>query len=166
VGLKVSDSNDVYRASTDELVENFRIALMALLPIADRAKINYGDADTHRDWERLAECCFDTFVRSPINADRAATQRELPIARYDVDLADYLGASWLTPFPDDPYRGAFVRLLSINAPFDTLQVVSVDPRSLLAGERMILPLSGAKIALFRRTETGDATVVSMIDAVE
>lgn len=40
----------------------------------------------HRDWERLAEACFDAFVRRPIDGDRRtvyAEQRGLERMLYD-----------------------------------------------------------------------------------
>ncbi len=162
----MSNADDVYRATVSELVANFRQALLALIPVAERAQINYKDIEPHRDWERLAECSFDVFVRSPIGADRTATGRELPLARYDIDLADYLKVSWLTPYPEAPHRGAVVRLLSRDTPFDTLQVVRVDSESLLAGERITLPIANATLALFRRDEAGAASVLSTVEAIE
>lgn len=164
--VRMTEEDDVYRATVGELVDNFRLALLAILPAADRAKINYRDAEPHRDWERLAECMFDAFVRSPIVADQGATGRQLPLARYDIDLDDYLAASWLMAGRESPYRGAVVRLLSHDAPFDTVQVVDIDPVTLRAGSRRTLAVRNIRPALFRRSESGEAVVVTQIQAVE
>jgi hypothetical protein len=109
---------------------------------------------------------FDAFVRGPIAADQAATGRELPLARYDIDLDDYLAVSWLAADPESPYIGAVVRFLSRGAPFDTVQVVAIDPMTLRAGERRIVALSEIRPALYRRSESGGAAVVTRIQAVE
>ena len=82
----MAEVDDVYRATVGELFENFRRALLSVLPAAASAKINYRDEETHRDWERLAECMFDVFVRSPIDSDQGSTGGELPVARYDLDV--------------------------------------------------------------------------------
>jgi hypothetical protein len=159
-------TDDVYQATVGELLDNFRRALLAILPIAERAKINYRDDETHRDWERLAESMFDALVRSPIDCDRAAIGRELPLARYDIDIDDYLAVSWLTSNADSPHDGAVIRFLSQDAPFDTVQVVDIDPVTLRAGRRRTVAVSGIKPALYRRREGGEATIVTQIEAVE
>lgn len=156
--------DDIYRSTITALFENFRCALLALLPMADRAKINFRDEETHRDWERLAQNIFDVFVGAPIDADRAATSRDLPLARYDLDLSDYLGVSWITASPQAPHNAAVVRLLSKDAPFDTVQVVDVNEVSLLAGSRTTLHINTLSLALYRRSETGESTVVAEIEA--
>jgi hypothetical protein len=162
----MTESGDVYQATIGELLDNFRRALHAILPIADRAMINYRDEETHRDWERLAESMFDAFVRSPIDSDRSAMGRELPLARYDIDLDDYLAVSWLASDAESPHRGAVVRFLSHCAPFDTVQVVDIDPVTLRAGRRRTVPVTEIRPALYRRRESGEATVVVRIEAVE
>ncbi len=162
----MTDADDVYQATVGELFDNFRRALLAILPIAERAQINYRDEQTHRDWERLAESMFDAFIRSPIDSDRAATGRELPLARYDIDVDDYLALSWLAANADSPHRGAVIRFLSKAAPFDTVQVVDIDPVTLRADRRRTVAVSEIRPALYRRRETGEATLVTQIEAIE
>jgi hypothetical protein len=157
---------DVYRATVGELLENFRDALVAILPVVDRAMINYRDNETHRDWERLAEGMFDAFVRSPIDSDLAAIGGELPLARYDIDVGDYLGVSWLTTDVEAPHRGVLLRFLSDAAPFDKIQVVDIDPVTLRAGKRRTVATSEISLALYRRVEDGGAAIVTQIEAVE
>ena len=158
--------DDSYRATVAELFDNFRGALLAVLPIADRAMINYRDEQMHRDWERLAESLFDAFVRSPIGADRVAVGRELPLARYDIDLDDYLTVSWLAVDAGSPYRGVVVRSMSHREPFDRVQVVDVDPVTLQAGGRRTVAVSQVLPVLCRRLESGEVVLVDRIEAVE
>lgn len=160
------ETDDIYRATISELFDNFRHALLAILPMADQARINYRDEETHRDWERLAECLFDVFVRSPIDSDRSATGSELPLARYDIDLGDYRTMSWLAIDAASPYRGAVVRFLSQGSPFDTLQVVDIDPVTLHAGARRTIAASGTRPVLYRRSHHGEDRVTTHIEAIE
>jgi hypothetical protein len=162
----MTEADDVYGATVAELFDNFRGALSAILPVAERAKINYADEGTHRDWERLAESMFDAFVRSPIDSDRAANGSELPLARYDIDVDEYLAVSWLASDADSPYDGAVIRLLSQGAPFDTVQVVDIDSVTLRAGRRRTVAVSEVRPALYRRREGGEARIVTEIEAVE
>jgi hypothetical protein len=160
------DLDDVYRAPVRELFANFRQALLAIAPIADRARIHFADQETHRDWERLAQSMFDAFVRSPIEADRTASGAELPLARYDIDLDDYLSASWLASNASSPHEGAVIRFLSQDSAFDMVQVVDIDPASLRAGRRRTLAVGEINPVLYRRSETGAAIVVTQVEAVE
>jgi hypothetical protein len=160
------DDDDVFRASISELLRNLRDALLAVAPVAEAAMIDYRDESMHRDWERLAEAMFDAFVRSPIGADADRTGGELPLARYDIDLDDYSEASWLAADADAPDRAAIVRFLSRDEPFDTVQVVAIDPRTFRAGERRSVPLRDVKPALWLRTKDGAQRAVLQIAAVE
>ncbi|HTZ44465.1 MAG TPA: hypothetical protein VMB79_11450 [Jatrophihabitans sp.] len=160
------ETADVYNASIDDLFGNFRAALLALLPIAESARINYSDEEPHRDWERLAECMFDTFVRSPIGADESASYRPHPLARYDIDVEDYLAASWLTVDATAPCRGAVVRLLSRESLFDSVQLAEIDPVTLRTIRRRVVGLDGLNLAYFLRLENGISAVLTEIAAVE
>lgn len=162
----MTEVSDVYRATIDELFDNFRQALLAIAPIANRAMINSGDHETHRDWERLAESMFDAFVRSPIETDRGATGDALPLTRYDIDIDDYLGASWLASNVSSPHKGAVVRFLSQGSAFDTVQVVDIDPFTLRAGNRRTLAVTEIRPVLYRRLQNGDAMVVTQVESVE
>jgi hypothetical protein len=152
----MADVDDILKATIGELVDNFRCALLAVLPIADRSKINYQDVGTHRDWEQLAECMFNVFTRSPIESARARAGNELPLARYDIDLDDYFGMSWLTVDVNSPHQSALVRLLTRDEPFDTVQVVEIDPVTLRAGQKRTVPLREAAFVLCQRLENGRA----------
>lgn len=162
----MTNGDDVYEATVGELIKNFHAGLLAVIPVAEKARMNYRDEDPHRDWEQLAEALFDAFVRGPAGADQAATGREFPLARYDIDLDDYLAVSWLAIDSESPYSGAMVRLLSRESPFDTVQVVAVDPTTLRAGERRTVRLSEIRPVFFRRRDTGDDAVVTRIRAIE
>lgn len=164
--VSMTEADDVYRATIGELLEIFRDALAALIPLADRAKMNYRDIEPHRDWERLAESLFDAFVRSPIESDRSRAHDELPLARYDIDLDDYLGKSWLGLASDSGEITAIVRFLSYDDPFDTAQIVEIDPATLRANQRRTVPLSEVVPVLYRRRERGSTEVVTQVEAVE
>jgi hypothetical protein len=159
------DDDDLFRASISELLRNFRDALLALIPVADVAMIDYRDESMHRDWERLAECMFDVFVRSPVDSAADRTGRELPLARYDIDLDDYSESSWLTA-GGVTGSDAIVRFLSSVKPFDTVQVVEVDPVTFRAGQRRSVPLRDLDPTLWWRTTDGGSRAVLGIEAVE
>ncbi|TNC21150.1 hypothetical protein [Amycolatopsis alkalitolerans] len=158
--------DDILRSTVDELFFNFRSALLAMIPFADRAMISYRDHDMHRSWEQLAECLFDVFVRNPIEADRSRNNAELRLARYDIDQDDYSRSSWIALDNEPGNYVAVVRFMSRNVPFDTVQVVDVDHATLNAKLARVVPWQDAKFVFFRRFKNAPAEVVRRIEAVE
>ena len=159
------ESDDVYVAAISELIVNFRDALIAILPVARRAMIPYEDDKHYRHWESLADNLFNTFVRDPIETDRTHRGRnQLRLARYDIDVEDYAMMSWLTVDDESPHRGVFVRFLSCDAPFDSVQVVDVDPGSLRADGCRTVSALDIRPALYRRFADGEAVLVTRIEA--
>lgn len=165
-GVDVNGTDDVLEASIDELMDTFRSALLALVPVADRAKLVWSDVDTHRDWERLAGCAFDTFVRGPISADRNWENWHAPVARYDVDASGYGEVSWIGEGDSSKPGRAVVRLLSAGEPFDTVQVVDVDCESGLAGERRSVRWDECRFFLVRRSAGTTLEIVASVVAEE
>lgn len=160
------DDDDVLKATLDGLLDNFRSALIAMRPFAAKAMINYEDQDTHRSWEQLAECMFDVFVRSPIDADRGRSGKDLPLVRYDIDQDDYLGSSWIALWSDPTARTAFVWLISRVEPLDTVQLAALDPVTLRSGHGREVPWREASFVFIRRAEDGQGEAVRQIEAVE
>lgn len=165
-GVDVSGTDDVLEASIDELMDTFRSALLALVPVADRAKLVWSDGDTHRDWERLAACVFDTFVRGPVSADMHWGTRHAPVARYDVDASGYGEVSWIGEGDSSNPGCAVVRFLSVAEPFDTVQVVEVDCESGLAGERRSVRWDECRFFLVRRSAGTTLEIVASVVAEE
>lgn len=157
--------NDSLRAPVSELVETFRSSLIALIPFAERSMMSFADNDQHPSWERLAESCFDSFVRDPIKAD-LSTRDALPLARYDIDASDYRRLSWIAVTSAGSSPGAVVRLLTRSTLFDTIETVDLDPVTLRAGKRRELPWEGATFVFVRHAATGPLVVVTEILAVE
>jgi hypothetical protein len=158
--------DDVLRASITELVETFRSGLLALVPVADRAILNWRSVEPHDDWESLAETMFDVFVRHPIGSDEDAPRNLLPLSRYDNDYQSYDGVSWISVGDGPNSDLALVRFVSVEQPFDCAQVVPIDPETRLAGERENLPVAGLSYTLVRRDNGGSRSLVSEIVATE
>jgi hypothetical protein len=162
----MDDDDDVYRAGVGEMFANFREALLAILPIANRAMISSDDETMHRDWELLAQGLFDAFVRGPIESDRGLTVDEFPLARYDIDYDDYANTSWLTTDALGPHRGVIVRFLSIGSPFDAVQVVDLDPAMLRKTTVRTIPVDELTPCFYRRDKTGRGVVIRDVESVE
>ncbi len=158
------DENDVLVASVSELVQNFRSALLAVLPAADRAMLTWADHNQHYDWEKLAQCMFDVFVRSPLSVDRHRAAGEFELAAYDIDVTSYSDTSWIACRPDPDKSLALVRLLTNEQPFDTVQAVEVDSETYVASDRLTIPFAETEFAYVRRRPDGPDSLVMRVEA--
>lgn len=125
----------------------------------------WSDDAEHRDWETLAECMFDVFVRNPISVDRSLPESRFALARYDIDHDNYGNMSWVAcrPKGDEPEL-AFVRFLSRNEPFDTVQGVAVDSKNMMSERRVSLPFSDVHFSLMLRAPGRADRLVERIEA--
>ncbi len=160
-----SDEDDVLEASINELVGTFRAALLALIPIADRANLPWIDDNTHRDWETLSQALFNTFVKGPIRGDRERNTGQ-PILSYDIDHLSYAESSWVGVGTLVDRGAALVRLVSVDEPFDSVQVVEVDDSTGSMGERRIVSWEDANFYLANRSSDGTLARVLSIVAEE
>ena len=62
----MNDEILMLHVGVSDLVANFRNALVAVLPFADQVMMGHEDEEMHHDWEKLAACMFDVFVRGPL----------------------------------------------------------------------------------------------------
>lgn len=144
-----SESN--FRMGINELLVTFRQGLIAMIPTADRAHLIWSDLNTHDDWEAIAECLFNVFVRNPIELDEGRGGGALPLPRYDFDIDTYSGHSWIQVLSVPAQQTyALLRLLTRAEAFDTVQVVEVNPESLEAGARYTFPWDDVKFILNER----------------
>jgi hypothetical protein len=159
--------DDVLVASIDELVHTFHAALVALVPVAERAKLTWAETmDQHHSWEKLQACLFDVFVRQPISADQDRVAGEFRLPPYDIDLDDYASTSWLSCRTESETDMAFVRFVTHDQPFDTVQGVEIAPTSHKAGRSIEIPLTSARFSYLRRTPDGSMERIHGIEATE
>jgi hypothetical protein len=165
-GVDVSTGDDVLIASVDELMGTFRAALLALVPVADRAKLGWRENEANPAWERLAVCAYEAFVGGPVSTDRDRRASNAPLARYDIDIESYREKSWIG-VGDSIYPGsAMVRVVTVVAPFDSVEVVDVDLVSGRPGDRQLIRWDEARFFFVRRSADGALTCVSSVVAEE
>ena len=160
--------DDVLVASVDELVRNFRSALIAVIPAAERAKFIWSDVMyQHPAWEKLQGCLFNTFVVQPISVDRNRASGELPLAPYDIDQDAYALSSRIICETVAGNEITFVRFVTGEGqPFDTVQGVEVDPAVNKKGHHVEIPLTDVRFLFLRRMSDGTTVRVYNIEAFE
>jgi hypothetical protein len=123
----MADFDSTISFTITELVATFHDAILALKPVADRARLSWRDAEAYDDWERLVETAFDVFVRSPIFAD-SRNRSAQPLARYDFNNASYDALSWIEVVSKDESSPlALVRFESGDCDFQSMWLE--DPQS-------------------------------------
>ena len=131
-----------------------REGLIALVPIADRARMAWRDDDTYDDWDRIAEALFRSVVVDSIENSNAGPLLR-PLAKYgfvEQPLAEMSVIQVAHPSVPTPADLAFVDFGSTTTPFDTVRAAR-----LLDGSSGLvrLPFGGATFLLRLWVPGGD-----------
>lgn len=80
-----------WTTSVTELLSFLQQALVALVPIAEKARIPWQDGQAYDDWDAIAGCLYDNLVVKTIScAVESGPDLELP--KYDMVYPTYQGA--------------------------------------------------------------------------
>ncbi len=79
--------------TVDEVIENFRSALRALVPCAERARIGWRREDAYDDWDEIAASLFKGLVSEPLRWALPEPERE----RFALPAYDLLVERYVTP---------------------------------------------------------------------
>ncbi len=117
-------SSHLWPTSVNELTLIFRDALLALIPIADRARMQWREPKNYDDWDLIAQSLFQSIVVSSLaHAEPLQPSYRLPI--YDARIADYSESSFLSTSAG-PTDLAFVCFETDQSPFDSAVFARLD----------------------------------------
>jgi len=119
--------------SIDELVRLFGDAIRGLVPIAERAHMQWRAPDSYDDWDQICEAIYRSIVIGTIEfAEEARTF--LPVPDYDRRINSYEKNSFLvdTKSKDDV---AFVSFETETEPFDVSLFALLDRNLRVIGSR-------------------------------
>lgn len=143
-----------------ELVENFRSALLCLLPSVERVGLAWKRPDAYDDWDNLSEAVYQALIVEPLRSSLPATERErFSLPRYDLLLPSYAGKSIIEVLPprSDGTIRVFHALGTATAPFDVVEWrpvgVTGTPKS---DELETTPFEGARFELRTIPPAGDS----------
>jgi hypothetical protein len=106
-----------WTTSTNELASIFHDALIALVPIAERARMSWREPDNYGDWDSMAVAIYKSIVVDSI--EHAAEWKSFDaLPEYDQRIPSYSNNSFLTPLESQGTL-AFVCFETISTPFDT-----------------------------------------------
>jgi hypothetical protein len=121
-----TDSADITKP-----VSLFRKALVVLLPVMDKAGIEWREGRTYDPWEDIERTLFHSLIGSCVEN---ATPRALPLAAYGLFRPTYAACSFLVASAID--NAVFLKLATRSQPFD--EAVFLELRSdLTSSDRRI-----------------------------
>ena len=117
-------STHLWPTSVNELTLIFRDALLALIPIADRARMQWREPKNYDDWDSIAQSLFQSIVVSSL-AHAGPLQPSYELPKYDVRIANYSENSFLSTSAC-PTDLAFVCFETGQSPFDSALFARLD----------------------------------------
>jgi hypothetical protein len=119
---------ETWKTSVNELLRVFRMALIALLPAMEAARIPWKDGEAYDDWDEISDALYRNVVTRSLQwalGGEAPLDDLLP--RYNMKLESYRNRGVVLVSGAQLSRAAvFVGLSSVDSPFDTVDCVHVD----------------------------------------
>jgi hypothetical protein len=138
---------------------------VALIPVAERARIAWRGPDVYDPWEDIERTLFSSIVGSVVENMVPNPPRSLP--NYGLIHRTYADYSFITE-RSERLRGSdliFVELITVDDPFDTLRFVEIDAAFVPTGRNVNLPLVQATPELAAR-EGGDIRYLDLVEYLE
>jgi hypothetical protein len=141
------------------MIHIFRDALLALIPMADRARISWKEPDNYDDWDSIAQSLFYTFVVKSLEYTNEWNNFD-EIPGYDIRKSSYAKSSFLS-VSTDPTELVFVCFETNSLPFDTAMFARLD---VTGGVRQLerQPVNRIQFILSGRS-AGSITVIDRIN---
>jgi hypothetical protein len=122
-----------WTTSVDELVRLFGDAIRALIPIAERAHMQWKAPDSYDDWDQICEAIYRSIVIGSIEFAEGAGA-SLPLPDYDHRISSYEKNSFIGN-SNSKDEVAFVCFETEMSPFDTCLFALLDRNLNVVGNR-------------------------------
>jgi hypothetical protein len=145
-----------------ELIGIFRASLIALIPLAERARIPWQGPEVYDPWETIERALFEAIVESVVENARPSPPCALP--KYGIAHRSYADLSFITDRAAR-LRGerlAFIELTTIQDPFDTMCFLDLGADFIPTGRNVELSVLQVTPELAART----ASSLSYRDVIE
>ncbi len=140
---------NMWNTTIDELIENFRGVLNAILPWVEKNQIPYEEGLAYDDWDNLATTLFNTFVINSICSSKQFNLAMPDFAKYDFFYDDYKNLSFIiiNGTEDETELLVFVSFVNIKN-FDEVNVKKIDKVSLKVISEFKIKYSECNFAVF------------------
>lgn len=126
-----------------DLIGTFRDGLVALVPVAERARIAWREPAAYDPWEGIEQALFASFVTSVVQ--NAVPNPPRPLPKYGFTYGSYADLSFITEHAArlSGERLVFSKLTTARDPFDTMRFSDVDAFFVPTGRTVEIPFSQA-----------------------
>jgi hypothetical protein len=143
--------NAPWRTTLTDLLGVFRQGLVALVPVAEKARMPWRDGEAYDDWDAIAECLYDNLVvRAVVYAREGG--REVRLPKYDMVCPSYKGAFIQVEGGSVPEgtTAAFVGFAAVSPDFASVKWVRVLPSGDVPNQKVeYSPCDACKFCLVR-----------------
>jgi hypothetical protein len=153
-------SESEWSTSIDELVRLFGDGLRALVPIAERARMQWKEPNSYDDWDHVCEALFRSIVIRSIDfSDGIGTS--LPVLDYDRRISSYARNSFIGD-SNAKDTTALICFETEKSPFDACLFAVLDRSLNVVGNRRVAA-ADVKFNLSRRDrESGALKLIAEI----
>ena len=152
-----------WATSVSELVGLFRDALLALIPVFERAHIPWRDGESYDQWDEVGAVLFDKLVREPLTW-ALDDGPDLSLLDYDLAVPTWSGRSFVAvrhPMVPGDSTAVLLRFETRLAPLDTVAVGLIDGQGAGAAEKRV-PVDEASFVVVDRRHGRDSIVSSVL----
>ncbi len=142
----------------NELINNFRQALLGIIPSVDAVGIPWGQNEAYDEWDSLASNLYGVLVLRPLQWTFSPNDLDsFALPPYDLLLRSYSGLSVIEVSKDNPDStiSIFHSLTTFKEPFDTVLVRPSTRAGMPISDdllRMSLPSTVFQLRHLRSTE--------------
>ena len=141
----------------NEIINIFREALLALIPLLEKANIPWQDSEQFEEFDEIAEALFNCFVVHKIENFITESYESIPnIPKYGFHYKDYSKMSFIEISPsDEPYYLVFNFLVTNENAFDTVSCNKVSAEGKLLEEGLLIDFNDATFRFLHRLPNGE-----------
>jgi len=151
----------------NELVNNFRQALLGIIPSVDAVGIPWGQNDAYDEWDSLASNLYEVLILRPLQWTFSPNDLDsFALPPYDLLLPSYSGLSVIEVAKDNPGStiSIFHSLTTSNEPFDTVLARPSTREGMPISDNLLkMSLPGTVFQLRRLTSTAETIVVRHVE---
>lgn len=154
-----------WTATPGELLNVFRDALLAIVPVVERAMMGWRDEEAYDDWDAIADVLYEQLVVASVRWSLAETDHAaFKMPPYNTLVESYNDLRFFAvTAPTLRAPGAFHSFSTTGTAFDTVRVRELDEYGEIVGEGVIaVPIESVQYSLATKDRTGKLSHIDRI----
>ena len=153
----------MWNTTVDELIAQFRSALCALIPVAERVHMDWREPGAYDDWDHICEAIFRSIVIGSIEHAKEIGA-PLPLVVYDQRVGSYAKNSFIAPLASQQQQ-AFVCFETETSPFDQSLFALMDDTFNVVGQRRVATADVRFVFCGRDADAETSVILDRIDVL-